>query len=116
MEPEIQQVEQIIEVPKVEYKDVEVVQKVQRTVPKMKTVEQIIEVPRIEYREKEGTTTHETVPMNVQQMQPGTVRQETVDGPDLEPIYQQTPQPMPVPQPVAQPVTYAAPAPQTTYA
>merc|ERR1712193_382048 len=96
--PEIQEVEQIIEVPKVEVVEKVVEQVVQKFVPKIKEVEQVIEIPRVEYKEVEGKTTTEDVPMTVSMVQPGTVKTEEVDGPDLEPIMMQ--QAMPAPMPI----------------
>merc|ERR1719261_2229246 len=57
--------------------------------------EQIIEVPRVEYQDVEGTVTTEAVAApTVRQAQMGTTRQERVVGPDLDPvIMQQAPQP-----------------------
>merc|ERR1712139_560089 len=105
--PEYQTVEQVIEVPKVQYVDkvveVPMIQKVQKTVevpqiqtvqkfvdvPVVKTVEQIIEVPRVEYQDLPGDTISEQVEQApVQQVLPGTIRQEYVNGEDLEPIVQ----------------------------
>merc|ERR1711977_500712 len=49
--------------------------------------EQIIEVPRVEYQDVEGTTYMETVGAPaVRQMAPGTTRQERVLGPPLEAV------------------------------
>merc|ERR1711869_139210 len=57
--------------------------------------EQIIEVPRIEYQDVEGTTYIESVSAPaVRQMQGGTTRQERVLGPDLEPVVMQMAQPV----------------------
>jgi len=92
-------------------------QTVQKFVPKIVEVEQIIEIPRVEYKDVEGETTTEEVPMNVQMVQQGTVRQETVDGPDLEPVTMQMQQPM-MPQPMmqmAQPMMQTVAAPTTSY-
>merc|ERR1712070_1237480 len=87
--------------------------------------EQIIEVPRVEYQDVEGTTYMEAVQApTVRQAQPGTTRQERVVGPDLDPVVMQA-APQPVAQPVMQTVaapttTYAQPttlaAPTTTLA
>merc|ERR1711988_125461 len=127
--PVYETVDQVIEVPQVQYVDkvveVPMVQKVQKTVevpqiqtvqkfvdvPVVKTVEQIIEVPRVEYQDLPGEDTIEQVEQQpVCQVLPGTIRQEVVDGPDLEPTYQAAPTPMPVQQPVM-----AMPAPTTSY-
>merc|ERR1712124_92478 len=87
--------------------------------PVVKTVEQIIEVPEVQYEDLPGDDTIEQVEQQpVCQVLPGTIRQEVVDGPDLEPIIQQQQQ-----QPVmtAMPTTsYATPttayaAPTTSY-
>merc|ERR1712193_311946 len=120
--PKIQTVEKVVEVPQVqmvqEYQEVVQIQTVQKVVPKPYTTiqEQIIEVPRVEYQDVEGTTTTESVSIPaVKQATMGTTRQERVVGPDLEPvIYQQAP--------VQQTPSYVAPvqptmmaAPTTSY-
>merc|ERR1711904_142113 len=75
----------------------------------------IIEVPRVEYQDVEGTTVTESVSMPaVKQATMGTTRQERVVGPDLEPvIYQQAPVQQ-TPSYVAPPTTMMA-APTTSY-
>merc|ERR1712166_1555516 len=66
--------------------------------------EQIIEVPRVEYQDVEGSTYMESVQTpSVRQAQAGTTRQERVLGPDLDPVYTQA-APQPVMQSYAQPM------------
>merc|ERR1712124_101397 len=88
--------------------------------PVVKTVEQIIEVPEVQYEDLPGEDTIEQVEQQpVCQVLPGTIRQEVVDGPDLEPTYMAAPTPAPVQQPVMmqQPVmTTSYVAPTTAYA
>merc|ERR1711904_691813 len=129
--PKIQTVEKVVEVPQVqivqETVEVPQIQTVQKVVQQPYTTiqEQIIEVPRIEYQDVEGATYIEAVTAPaVQQIAPGTTRQERVLGPDLEPVVMQMTQPVveqPVVQTVAAPtMSYAAPttmmaAPTTSY-
>jgi len=113
--PKIQTVEKVVEVPQVqivqEYEEVVQIQTVQKVVQQPYTTiqEQIIEVPRIEYQDVEGATYIEAVQApTVRQGTVGTTRQETVIGPDFEPVIMQ------MAQPVEQPVTMSYAAAPTT--
>ena len=54
-------------------------------VPGVKTMEQIIEIPRVEYQEVAGNTTYVSVDLGtVRQMAPSVTEQVREVGPDLE--------------------------------
>jgi hypothetical protein len=104
-------VTETVEVPQIQ---IQTVQKVVQE-PYTTVQEQIIEVPRVEYQDVEGQVFMETVQApSTRQAAPGTTRQEMVMGPDLPAQVMQAAAPVQQVQTVAAPVTTAMAAPVTT--